>query len=110
MDADNMYKVQYLRIMGQKGWRGRELRRDTVWMHVESMRLCPASIGERLKCYQGRVVGFLNALFSLLGTNRESFKLAHGTLLDWVGNPIPYGAEEMLRVEAYIGEGGQRIV
>jgi len=74
------------------------------------MRLCPASAGRQSKCYQGRIVGFLNALFMLLGTNRESFKLAHVTSLDWVGNRMPHGAEGMSRVEAYTGGGGQSIV
>jgi len=77
---------------------------------VKSMSLCPVSIGGWSKCYWGRVVGFLNALFTLLGTNRESFKLAHITLLDLVGNPMAHDTEEMSRVEAYTEEGGQRIV
>jgi len=110
VDADNTYKVQHLRITGRKGWRGGEPRRDTVWVHVGAMRLCPASAGRRSKCYRGRVVGYLNALFTLLGTNRESFKLAHVTFLDWVGNPTPHGTEGMSRVEAYTGGGGQSIV
>jgi len=79
-------------------------------VRVGAMRLCPASTGRQSKCYWGRVVGFLNTLFMLLGTNRESFKLAHVTLLDWVGNPMPHGAEGMSRVEAYTGGGGQSIV
>jgi len=110
VDTDNIYKVQHLRITGRKGWRGGELRRDTVWVHVGSMWLYPASVGGQSKCYQGRVVGFLNALFTLLGTNRESFKLAHVTLLDWVANPTPHGAEGMSKVKAYTAGGGQRIV
>jgi len=110
VDADNTYKVQHLPVTGRKGWRGGEPRRDTVWVRMGSMSLCPASIGGRSKCYRDRVVVFLNALFTLLGTNRESFKLAHVTLLDWVGNPTPHGAEGISRVEAYTGGGGQRIV
>ena len=69
------------------------------------MRLCPTSVSRRSKCYRGRVVGFLNALFTLLGTNRESFKLAYVTFLDWVGNPTPHGAEGISRVEAHTGGG-----
>jgi len=110
VNADNTYKVQHLRVTGRKGWRGGEPRRDTVWVRVGAMRLCPTSAGRRSKYYRGRVVGFLNALFTLLGTNRESFKLAHVTLLDWVGNPTPHGAEGISRVEAYTGGGGQSIV
>jgi len=108
--ADNTYKVQHLRAMGRKAWRGGELRRDTVWVRIGAMRLCPASVGRRSKGYRGSVIGFLNALFTLLGTNRESFKLAHVTLLDWVGNPMPHGADGMSRVEACTGGGGQSIV
>jgi len=110
VDADNTYKVQHLRVIGRKGWRDGEPRRDTVWMRVGTMRLCPASASRRSKYYRGRVVGFLNRLFTLLETNRESFKLAYVTLLDWVGNPTPHGAEGMSRVEAYTGGGGQSIV
>ena len=110
VDADHTYKVQHLRVTGRKSWRGGEPRRDTVWVRVGSMRLCPASVSRRTKCYRGRAVGFLNALFTLLGTNQESFKLAHVTFLDWVGNPTPHGAEGMSRVEAYTGGGGQSIV
>jgi len=62
------------------------------------------------KCYWGRVVGFLNALFTLQGMNRESLKLAHVTLLNWAGNPTPHGPEGISRVKGYAGEGGQSIV
>jgi len=32
MDADNTYKVQYLRVTRRKSWRDGESRRDTVWV------------------------------------------------------------------------------
>jgi len=62
------------------------------------------------KCYRGRAVGFLNALFTLQGMNRESLKLSHVTLLNWAGNPTPHGPEGISRVEGYAGVGGQSIV
>jgi len=62
------------------------------------------------KCYRGRAVGFLNALFTLQGMNHESLKLAHVTLLNWAGNPTPHGPEGMSRVEGYAGGSGQSIV
>jgi len=42
--------------------------------------------------------------------NRESLKLVHVTLLNWAGNPIPYGPEGMSRVEGYAGGGERSIV
>ena len=36
--------------------------------------------------------------------------MAHVTLLNWVGNPMPHGPEGMSRVEGYAGVGGQSIV
>jgi len=77
-----------------------------VWVRVGSMRL----LSGRSKGYRGRVVGFLNALFTLQGMNWELFNLAHVTLLNWVGNPMPHGPEGMSRVEGYAGVGGQSIV
>jgi len=32
VDTDNTYKVQHLRLTGRKSWRGRESRRDMVWV------------------------------------------------------------------------------
>jgi len=106
VDANNMYKVQYLRVTGRKSWRGGESRRDTVWVRVGSIRL----LSGWSECYQGRAVGFLNTLFILQGMNRKSLKLAHVTLLNWAGNPTPHGPEGMSRVEGYAGGGGYSIV
>ena len=106
VDTDNTYKVQHLCITGRKSWRDRESRRDMVWVRVRSMRL----LSGQSKCYRKSAVGFLNALFTLQGMNRESLKLAHVTLLNWAGNPTPHGPEGMSRVEGYAGGGGQSIV
>jgi len=77
-----------------------------VWVQVGSMSL----LSRRSKGYWGRVVGFLNALFTLQEMNWESFNLAHVTLLNWVGNATPHSSEGMSKVEGYARWGGQSIV
>ncbi|KAF8415030.1 hypothetical protein EV426DRAFT_579132 [Tirmania nivea] len=79
-------------------------------VHIESMRLRPASVTEALKDYHSRVIGFLNALFTVRGTNNELYKLGHVTLLDWMGNQTPYGSEGMFYVQEFKRGGGQTIV
>ena len=110
VDADSTYKVQHLRVTGRKSWPGGEPRRDPAWVRVGSMSLRRASDGGRSKCYRGRAMRFLNALFILQGTNQEVYKLSHVTLLDWLGNPTPHGLEGMSRVEGRTGGGGDCIV
>ena len=49
--------------------------------------------------HQERTAAFLNALFTIHGGDKL-YKLAHITLLEWVGNAIPHGPEGMSYVES----------
>ena len=60
----------------------------------------PAVSGyRRVLSHQGHTAPFLNALFTIR-RGGELYKLAHITLLQWVGNPIPHGPEGMSYVES----------
>ena len=68
------------------------------------------SITESLRGYYGLVIGFLNSLFTLMGSNGELYKLGHVILVGWAGNPKPYGSEGMLEVREFFYGGGQTVV
>ena len=74
------------------------------------MQLQPMGVTGCLKCFTGRVIGFLNALFTLRAVNKEVYRLTHVTLLDWVGNSTPPGREGMSYVKEFTGRGGQSVV
>ncbi|KAF8416223.1 hypothetical protein EV426DRAFT_578816 [Tirmania nivea] len=44
------------------------------------------------------------------GSNRELYKLAYLTLLDWLGNPTPHGPEGMSSVQVFLSRGRETIV
>jgi len=110
VDENNAYKLQHVRATRGKMWRGKEARRDTVWVRIESMRLRQTSVTGCLRGYHWLVAGFLNALFTLRGSNGELYKLAHVTMLEWAGNPTPHGPEGMSEVKEYLHGGGQTVV
>jgi len=107
---NNAYKLQHVQATRGKMWRGKEARRDAVWVRIESMRLHPTSVMGCLREYHGLVIAFLNALFILRGSNGELYKLAHVTLLEWAGNPMPHGSEGMSEVKEFLHGGGQKVV
>jgi len=74
------------------------------------MRLRPTSVTGCLKGYQDLVTGFLNALFTLRGSNGKLYKLTYVTLLEWAGNPTPHGPEGMSEVKGFLHGGGQTVV
>jgi len=110
MDENNAYKLQHVQATRGKVWRGKETRRDAVWVRIESMRLRPMSVTGCLRGYHGLVTGSLNALFTLSASNGELYKLAHVTLLEWAGNPTPHGPEGMSEVKGFLHGGGQTVV
>ena len=110
VDENNAYKLQHVRATRGRIWRGKEARRDAVWVRIESMRLRPTSVMGCLKGYQGLVTGFLNSLFTLRGSNGKLHKLAHVALLEWAGNPTPEGPEGMSEVKDLLHGGGQTVV
>ena len=110
LDDNSAYKLQNLRATGRKAWRGKDTIRDVVWVRKQSIILQPKSVLARLKCFRGRVIGILNALFSLQGTNQKLYRLAHVTLLDWVGNQMPHGPEGMSYVQEFTSGGGQTVI
>jgi hypothetical protein len=110
VDENNAYKLQHVQATRGKMWRGKEARRDAVWVRIESMRLRPTSVTGCLRGYHGLVTGFLNTLFTLRGSNGELYKLAHVTLLEWAGNPTSHGPEGMSEVKEFLHGGGQTVV
>ena len=110
VDENNAYKQQHVRATRGRMWREKEAKRDAVWVRIESIRLHPTSVTGYLKGYQGLVMGFLNALFTLRGSNGKLYKLAHVTLLEWAGNPTPHGPEGMSGVKEFLHGGGQTVV
>ena len=78
-------------------------------MHLGEMKFLAASGYQRVLFYQGRTAAFLNALFTIHG-ERELYKLAHVTLVEWVGNPIPHRPEGMSYVESPPLEQGEIVV
>jgi len=110
VDENNAYKLQHVWATKGKMWQGKEARRDAVWVRIESMRLRPTSVTGYLRGYHGLVTGFLNALFTLRGSNGELYKLAHVTLLGWAGNPTPHGPEGMSEVKEFLHRGVQTVV
>jgi len=63
-----------------------------------------------LRGYHGLVTGFWNALFTLMRSNGELYKLAHVTLLEWAGNLTPHGPKGMSEVKEFLHGGGQTVV
>ena len=104
-DDINSYQLQMLRTTGKKYWRGQGARRDSVWVHLRKMDIPATSVSRRVFSYKGRIPAFLNALFTIR-MGGELYKLAHVTIVEWVGNPIPHGPEGMSYVESRpMGEG-----
>jgi len=110
VDENKAYKLQHVQPNRGKMWRGKEARRDAVWVHIESIRLHPTSVTGCLRRYHGLVTGFLHALFTLTGSNGELYQLVHVILLEWAGNPTPHGPEEMSEVKEFLHGGGQMVV
>jgi len=104
----NIYKVQHIRSIGRKSWRGKEGRRDLVWVNIERMRLDLRTRNGRVKSLNGRLPGFLNALFNVRRQDGALYKLAHVSLLQVVGNLTPHGPERMSVVEEWVG--GHKVV
>ena len=57
------------------------------------------SVPKRVSSLYGCIPGFLNALFILHGKGKI-YKLAHVTMLEWFGNPIPHGPEGISYIES----------
>ena len=68
-------------------------------VNLRKMKIPAMSGYWRVLSYQGRTTEFLSALFTIRGGS-ELYKLAYVTLLEWVGNLIPYGPEDMSYVES----------
>ena len=69
------------------------------------MEIPTTSVTRQVFSYKGRIPAFLNALFSIR-VGGELYKLAHVSIVEWVGNPIPHGPEGMSYVESRpMGEG-----
>ena len=109
VDDNNAYKLQHVRATRGRMWRGKEARRDAVWVRIESMRLRHTSVTGWLKGYQGLVTGFLNPLFTLMRSNGKLHKLARVILVEWAGNPTPHCPEEMSEVKVFLHGGGQTV-
>ena len=92
MDNLNSYNLQHLRTTGKQSWRGKKSRRDSVWVCIDNMMLRVA--GGQIPSYQGRIPGFLNALFTEY-KGGALYKLAHVTIMSLLGNPTPHGPEGM---------------
>ena len=104
-DDINSYEVQMLQTTRKKYWRGKGTRRDSVWVHVRRMEIPTTSVTWQVFFYKGRILGFLNVLFSI-HMGGELYKLAHVSTVEWVGDPIPHGTEGMSYVESRpMGEG-----
>jgi hypothetical protein len=110
VDDNNTYQLQRVRTTGCKEWRGGGPRRDAVWVRITEMKFRAASDKRRIRGYNGRVIGFLNAIFILKGKSQEIYKLAHVTRLSWTGNGKPSGAEGMSYVGEVTGGGCQNVV
>ena len=65
--------------------------------------------GGRIPSYRGRIPGFLNALFTVY-RGGALYKLAHVTILSWLGNPTPHGPEGMSYVERRSSVRGEYVV
>ena len=66
-DDINSYQLQKLRTTGKKYWRGKGLRRDSVWVYLRKMKVPAASGYQQVLSHQGHTVAFLNALFTIRG-------------------------------------------
>ena len=68
-------------------------------VHLRKIKFPAASGYQRVLSYQGRTAAFLNALLTFRGEGKL-YQLAHVTLLECVGNPIPHGPKGISYVES----------
>jgi len=64
----------------------------------------------RAESFSGRVPGQVNAMFILQGQNRQFYRLAHVSLLQVIGNPMPKGPEGMGYVQRRENRAGDIVV
>ena len=68
-------------------------------VHLADMVVPKMSVFKRVLSFHSCIFRFLNALF-ILHVEDEIYKLAHVTMLEWVGNLIPHGPEGMFYVKS----------
>jgi len=74
------------------------------------MKLCTKSEKCNIKGYNGRVIGLLNAVFTLRQKSHEISKLPHITRLNWMGNGKPGGPEAMSYLGKFMSGEGQNVM
>jgi len=110
VDNNNTYQLHQVRMTGRRRWRAGEPRCDAVWVRITEMKLHAGSDKFRIRGYNGRVIGLLNAVFILRGKSQEIYKLACIMRLNWMGNGKPGEPEGMSCVKEYAGEEYQHVV
>jgi len=108
VEDKNAYQLQHVRTTGSLSWRGKNARKDLVWVNLAESGVRCRTVKGRMQSFNNRLPAYLNGLFIIRYADGEIYKLAHVSLLRVIGSVTAHGPDGLATVED--SEEGSKVV